>query len=61
MVDDVTCNQGIGFLEYEHPPKIVEYDEPNIVLKPYTQCSEKVSVCPVSNASSLIMKNAIER
>ncbi len=60
-MNDVTCNQVIGILETEHPPKIVEYDEPNTALKPYTQCSEKVSVCPVSNASSLIMKNAIER
>ena len=35
-VDDVTCGQAIGILYVEHPPKIVEYDEPTTAVKSYT-------------------------
>ena len=44
----------------EHPPTFVAYDEATTVVKPYTQCPEKVSECVANNVSSLTMENTIQ-
>ena len=50
----------MGILWDELPPKIVAYDKPTIAVKPYTQCSEKVSECPMSNAYSWNFEKALQ-
>ena len=59
-VDDVTCSKVSGIVIGEHPQSVrfVAYDEPNTAMKSYTQCSEKVSECPVYK--TMTMENAIQ-
>ena len=56
---DVTCSQSNGIAEGNPPPSFVAYDKPTTTVKPYTQCPEKGSECPVNNASTMTMENTI--